>query len=50
MTGHFGSRASGYPPDLVSFRRYTGAPADRFRLRWGSGVLALTARWGERLG
>jgi len=49
-TGYVGSRASGYPPDLVSFRRCAGAPADCVRLRWGSGVLALQARWGELSG
>jgi hypothetical protein len=48
--GYFGSRASGYPPDLVSFGRCAGAPADCVRLRWGSGVLALQARWGELSG
>jgi hypothetical protein len=26
MTGYDGSRASGYPPDLMPFRRYAGAP------------------------
>jgi hypothetical protein len=26
MTSYVGSRASGYPPDSVSFRRYAGAP------------------------
>jgi hypothetical protein len=50
MTRYVGSRASGYPPDLVSFRRCAGAPADCVRLRWCSGVLALQARWGELFG
>jgi hypothetical protein len=50
MTRHDGSRASGYPPDVVSFRRCAGAPADCVRLRWGSGVLALRTRWSEPFG
>ena len=35
-----GSRASGYPPDLVPFLRCWGSP-DCDRLRWSSGGLAL---------
>ena len=45
MTGYDGSRASGYPPDLVPFRRPLGRRADFDR--WGG--LALQ-RSGEHFG